>query len=249
QALAETATTPSAVGVAVPGILGPDGRITRSLAVPGLDGLDLGALLTDRLDCPAAVENDIKLAALAEHHLAPPAHSIVLLQLGHRISVAVVAGGQILQGAHRLAGELGSQRGMRWTDSSVRGRLTWSTGDDGHPLLQRAAAGDTAARTEVEEFCAQIAPRLATVLLTVDPERVVVGGGLSRAGETLLAPLRRAVDRLLMTEHAPELVPARLTTDGALIGALGLGFTHGSSQITGIPDVPAPWHHFHATLT
>ncbi|MDN5899070.1 MAG: ROK family protein, partial [Brachybacterium sp.] len=188
QALPETGTAPTAVGVAVPGILGPDGRITQSLAVPGLNGLDLGAALADRLGCPVAIENDIKLAALAEHHLAPPAHSIVLLQLGHRISVAVVVGGEILQGAHRLAGELGSQRGMRWTDSSVRGRLTWSTGDDGHPLLQRAAAGDTAARTEVEEFCAQIAPRLATVLLTVDPERVVVGGGLSRAGETLLAP-------------------------------------------------------------
>ncbi|ATG50593.1 transcriptional regulator [Brachybacterium vulturis] len=249
QALHETRTTPTAVGVAVPGILGPDGRITRSLAVPDLEGLDLGVMLADRLGCPVAVENDIKLAALAEHHLAPPAHSIVLLQLGHRISVAVVVGGEILQGAHRLAGELGSQRGMRWTDSSVRGRLTWSTGDDGRRLLERAAAGDAAAQAEVEEFCTQIAPRLATVLLTVDPERVVVGGGLSRAGETLLAPLRRAVGRLLMTEHAPELVPARLTTDGALIGALGLGFAHGSSQITGIPEVPAPWHRLHATLS
>src|SRR5699024_12329480 len=72
---------------------------------------------------------------------------------------------------------------MRWTDSSVRGRLTWSTGDDAQELLERAAAGDAGAIQEIEEFCAQIAPRLATVLLTVDPERVVVGGGLSRAGE------------------------------------------------------------------
>ena len=249
EAGAEAGVTPDTVGVAVPGILGPDGRIAQSLAVPALDGLELGAALGDRLDRPVAVENDIKLAALAEHHLAPPAHSIVLLQLGHRISVAVVLGGEILQGAHRLAGELGSQRGMRWTDSSVRGRLTWSTGDDGRELLERAADGDGAAQAEIEDFCAQIAPRLATVLLAVDPERVVVGGGLSRAGETLLAPLRRAVGRLLMTEHAPELVPARLTTDGALVGALGLGFAHGSSQISGVPDVPAPWGRFPATLS
>ena len=87
------------------------------------------------------------------------------------------------------------------------------------------------------------------MLLTVDPERVVVGGGLSRAGETLLAPLRRAVGRLLMTEHAPEVVPARLTTDGALVGALGLGFAHGSARLTGVPDVPAPWHRFDAGLS
>lgn len=249
RALEETGTAPDAAGVAVPGILTPDGRVGRSLVVPGLDGLDLAAALADRLGCPVAVENDIKLAALAEHHLAPPAHSIVLLELGHRISLAVVAGGQILQGAHRLAGEIGSQRGMRWTETSVRGRLTWSTGDDGRELFERAAAGDPAAEREVEEFCAQIAPRLAGVLLTVDPERVVVGGGLSRAGETLLAPLRRALDRLLMTDHAPEVVAARLTTDGALVGALGLAFTHGSTRLTGVPDVPAPWHRVHRTLS
>src|SRR5699024_9970495 len=228
QALRGTGRAPSAVGVAVPGILDPAGHVSRSLAAPALEGVDLADALAQRLGCPVEVDNDIKLAALAEHHLGPAADSIVLIQLGHRVSVAVIVGGAILQGAHRLAGELGSQRGMRWTDSSVRGRLTWSTGDDAQELLERAAAGDPGAVQEVEEFCAQIAPRLATVLLTVDPERVVVGGGLSRAGETLLAPLRRAVGRLLMTEPAPEVVPARLTTDGALVGALGLGFAHGS---------------------
>ncbi|HEX7351040.1 ROK family protein [Brachybacterium sp.] len=248
RAVDATGITPDAIGVAVPGILAPDGRIARSLAVPALDGLDLAGTLAARLDRPVAVENDIKLAALAEHHLGPAADSIVLLQLGHRISVAVVLAGVILQGAHRLAGELGSQRGMRWTNSSQRGRLTWSTGDDARELIERAADGDPAAAAEIEEFCAQIAPRLATVLLTVDPERVVVGGGLSRAGETLLAPLRRAVGRLLMTEHPPELVPAHLTTDGALVGALGRGFAHGSSRLSGVPDVPAPWRTLHATL-
>ena len=204
QAVRGTGRAPSAVGVAVPGILDPAGHVSRSLAAPALEGVDLAGALAERLGCPVEVDNDIKLAALAEHHLGPAADSIVLLQLGHRVSVAVIVGGAILQGAHRLAGELGSQRGMRWTDSSVRGRLTWSTGDDAQELLERAAAGDPGAVQEVEEFCAQIAPRLATVLLTVDPERVVVGGGLSRAGETLLAPLRRAVGRLLMTEHAPR---------------------------------------------
>jgi len=249
QAVRGTGLAPSAVGVAVPGILDPAGRVSRSLAVPALEGIDIAGTLAERLGCPVEVENDIKLAALAEHHLGPGAEGIVLLQLGHRVSVAVIIDGAILQGAHRLAGELGSQRGMRWTDSSVRGRLTWSTGDDAQELLERAAAGDLDAVQEIEEFCAQIAPRLATVLLTVDPERVVVGGGLSRAGETLLEPLRRAVGRLLMTEHVPEVVPARLTTDGALVGALGLGFAHGSARITGVPDVPAPWHRLDAGLS
>lgn len=236
-----TGRTPDAVGLAVPGILSPEGHLAQSLAVPALVGLDLAGELSRRLDCPVHADNDIKLAALAEHQLGGDADSIVLIELGHRISLAVILDGKILQGAHHLAGELGSQRGMRWTDTSVRGRLTWSTGEDAKPLLERAVTGDPAAQREIEGFCEQIAPRLATVLLTVDPERVVIGGGLARAGETLLGPLRRSLERLLMTEHSPEVVAARITTDGALVGALGLAFTHGSAQIFGLPDVPAPW--------
>ena len=248
-AVEATGHRPRAVGVAVPGILAADGRIAQSLAVPALVGLDPAALLEERLDCAVGVDNDIKLAALAEHHLGGPADSMLFVQLGHRISVAAILGGRILQGAHRLAGELGSQRGMRWTTSSERGRLMWSTGSEAKPLLERAATGEPAALAEVEEFCREIAPRLATVLLTLDPARVVVGGGLSRAGETLLAPLREALDHLLMTETSPDMVAARLTTDGALVGALGAGFRHGSAHLTGIPDVPAPWTGLAAALT
>lgn len=238
---------PGAVGIAVPGIVGADGRIRQSLARPDLVGLDLGAELEQRLGCPVIAENDIKLAALAEHHLGPPAENIAFVQIGHRISVALIVGGVILQGSHRLAGELGIQRGMRWTAESTRGRLTWSTGDEAQPLLERAAAGDAAVEREVEDFCAEIAPRLATVLLTIDPELVVVGGGLSRAGETLLDPLRRSLHHLLMTPDKPDVVAARLTTDGSLVGALGGAFAHGSEKMLGIPAVPPPWSQFLTT--
>ena len=248
-AIARTGHDPDAVGVAAPGIVTADGRIAQSLALPALVGLDLAAQLAERLGRPVVVDNDIKLAALAEHHLGEEIESMLFVQLGHRISVAAILEGRILQGAHRLAGELGSQRGMRWTTSSERGRLAWSTGTEALPLLERAAAGEEAARAEIEEFCREIAPRLATVLLTLDPSRIVVGGGLSRAGETLLAPLRRALDHQLMTEHSPDLVAARLTTDGALAGALGAAFDHASLPLTGVPDVPAPWRGLAAALT
>lgn len=238
---------PTSLGVAVPGILDPAGQVTQSLAVEDLVGVDLAGELSGRLGCPVAVENDIKLAAYAEHHLSPAPADIALVQIGHRISVAMVLDGRILQGHRRLAGELGTQRGMRWTSRSQRGRLQWSTGDEAAPLLERAAAGDREALAEIDAFCAEIAPRLASLALTVDPERLVIGGGLSRAGSTLLDPLRHHVHRLLTIPDKPELVAARHTTDGALLGALGLAFEHGSIPVTGIPDVPAPWQHL--TLT
>ena len=249
RAIERTGSRPDVVGLAVPGILAADGRVTRSLALDDLVGRDLAAEVTQQMNCSVVVENDIKLAALAERHLGPPANSIAYLQIGHRLSVALIVDGVILQGSHRLAGELGSQRGMRWTSTSQRGRLTWSTGDEAKPLLERAAAGEEIARREVEDFCAEIAPRLATVALTVDPELVVVGGGLSRAGETLLDPLRRSLQHLLMTPEHPEVVAARLTTDGSLIGALGRAFEHGSARVAGVPGVPAPWPRFPAAPT
>lgn len=233
-----------AVGVAVPGILGADGRITQSLVRPDLVGLDLASELEQRLGCPVIADNDVKLAALAELHLGPPAEDIAFVQIGHRISVALIVGGVILQGSHRLAGELGIQRGMRWTSTSQRGRLIWSSGDEAQPLLDRAATGDPAAQREIEDFCAEIAPRLATVLLTVDPELVVVGGGLSRAGETLLDPLRRSLHDLFMTTEIPDVIAARLTTDGSLVGALGRAFEHASEQLFAVPSMPPPWPKF-----
>ncbi|MFC0672925.1 ROK family transcriptional regulator [Brachybacterium hainanense] len=248
RAIAETGGEPRAVGVAAPGLLAADGTIAQSLALPELVGRDLAGDLERALGCPVTLENDIKLAAYAEHHLGPDADSLVLVQIGHRISVGLVVGGQILQGAHRLAGELGTQRGMRWTRSSQRGRLVWSTGDEARPLLESAATGESEAVAEIARFCDEIAPRLAGLLLAVDPELLVIGGGLSRAGETLLHPLRAAIEHQLMAPGRPRVLAAALPTDGSLIGALGRAFEHGSPALLGVPGIPPPWHRLREAL-
>lgn len=240
-ALREAGPLPQALGVSVPGVLDAQGRPVHSLVLPELGGLDLARELEDRTGAPVVLENDIKLAAYAELHLGPAADSLALVQIGHRISVALVVHGRILQGAHRLAGELGTERGMRWTRTSRRGRLHWSTGDEARPLLERAGRGEAQALAEVEAFCREIAPRLAALLLAVDPEALVVGGGLSRAGAVLLDPLRAAIQERLTAPGRPRVIGAALPTGGSLVGALGRAFEHGSSTLLGVPGVPPPW--------
>src|SRR5690606_95767 len=125
----------------------------------------------------------VKAAALAEHRLRDPQPDHMLfLQLGNRVSLALVVGGQVLQGSHRIAGELGTRRGMRWTRTSHRGQLRWQSAATAAEVFAGAAHGDPAASSEVDAFCAEIAPLVATIVLTVDPALIVVGGGLSRAG-------------------------------------------------------------------
>ncbi|NYH90839.1 ROK family protein [Actinopolymorpha rutila] len=250
-----------AAGLGVPGILDRDGRITQSLAVPDWIGVDPAARLSAAWDCPVLVENDIKLAALAEQRLrAEPAvgpepesgadrdDDLIFWQIGHRISTALIMNGAILQGRHRLAGELGSLRGMRWTESSRRGRLQWRSGRTAEQVFARARAGDRRAAAEISEFCAEIAPMIATIALTVDPALIVIGGGLSRAGDDLLAPLTEAVHHMLMTDEKPAITTSLLKSSGTLCGALGSTFEVHSAQILGVPRVPTRWHRWPGTF-
>jgi glucokinase len=69
-------------------------------------------------------------------------------------------------------------------------------------VVERAQAGDAVARTIWDEAISAIAQAVVLLHATVDPDVVVIGGGLSMAGSTLFAPLRDACQRL---GAAPEL--------------------------------------------
>ena len=229
------------VGLAVPGRIDHDHRLADSPVLSEWAGVDLRAELSRRLGCPVVVENDLHLAALAEHQLGQAPDDLIYLRLGRRIEVAIMVGGRVLQGSHRLAGDLDAQRGVRWAASYDRGGLNWSTGREAKPVFERAARGDRAAVEEIDDFCRQIAPRLATLMLALDPKTVIVGGGLSKAGHLLLDPLRREIDHQLTTSQHPDLVLAELGGEGAQTGAIGYAFEQGSEQIFGIAAMTAPW--------
>lgn len=244
-----------AVGVALPGILDHQRILAQSLAIPAWVGMSVGERLATELGCAVVVENDIKLAALAEQRLrsaadgATQVDDLVFLHLGHRVALAVMINGEVIQGSHRIAGELGTLRGMRWTSRSHRGQLQWRTARTAEAVFAAAAAGDDAARQEVAEFCAELAPVVATILLTVDPSLVVIGGGLSRAGALLLDPLTTAVHRLLTVVTAqPPLEGSLLVDDGAACGALGHAFEELSAAVVGVAGVAPPWRRWSPTV-
>lgn len=228
--------------VAVSGIVGADGRIANSFAVPQWTGAPLAEQLSEMLGCAVMLENDIKLAALAEHHMgcAQDVDNIVFAQIGNRISIALTLDRQILQGEHRSAGEVASLRGMRWTKSSVRGELTWRSAGSAEEVLALAQQGDADALAEVRGFVEEIAPLLTTVVLVADPARMVIGGGLSRDADLFVDMLRERIHHLTMLDVAHDVRPSSLGSIGTACGAVALAFLTGSAILFGIPGVPVP---------
>jgi predicted NBD/HSP70 family sugar kinase len=208
------ATGFGSIGIGIPGAVdGRTGRVAHAVNL-GLDGLDLGERIADRLGVAVRVENDVKAAALGAHHLLGTAdgraHSMAFLNLGTGLAAGVVLDGRLLRGEQGVAGEIGhipvdpfgercgcGQRGCLETIASGSA-ITRAWGSE-HPLpaldlFERAATGDARAVEVRERFLFGVASAVRILVLTTDVDTVVIGGGLSALGEPLLVEVRRVLE-------------------------------------------------------
>ncbi|MFC7879738.1 ROK family protein [Isoptericola sp. NPDC057391] len=232
----------AAVAAAVPGIVDGE-RVRLSLPIPDWTGVNLAARLSTGGEHPVVIENDINMAALAEHALgaARLADDVVLVQLGYRVGAALVLGGQVYRGNRYAAGEVGdfSWTGWDgWCEGSLLAEIEQAGGAE--EVAVRARAGDAAALELLQQYVRRVAPGVATLAMVVDPECVVLGGGLSRAGELLRAPLQAEVDRLVHPRAAAPLVTSAFASDGAALGALVRALEIGSQDVFGSGELAAP---------
>ncbi|WP_100839973.1 ROK family protein [Kitasatospora fiedleri] len=235
---------PAAVGIAVPGIVDEDAGVCRYAANLGWRDLPVRQWAEEELGLPVALGHDVRAGGLAEARLGAGRglRSFLFVPVGTGIAGAVVVNGRALTGAHGGAGEVGhlvvrpdgppcgcGGRGCLEAVASASAvarryrQLAGLPADEHVPaeqVLQRAGAGDETAGRVWREAVSALADGLVTALTLVDPERVVIGGGLARAGAALLDPLRTAVAERLTFQSRPELVRARL---GHRAGSLGAG--------------------------
>ncbi|WP_395245911.1 ROK family protein [Agromyces sp. MMS24-K17] len=210
------ATAFASIGIGIPGAVDSrTGRVRHAVNL-GLEGLDLGVRISDRLGVDVRVENDVKAAALGAHHLLGiadgiRAHSMAYLNLGTGLAAGIVLDGVLLRGGHGVAGEIGhipvdpvgepcgcGQRGCLETvaSGSALARM-WPTE---HPLpardlFDRAAAGEPAALEVRERFLTGVADAVRLLVLTTDVDDVVIGGGLAALGGDLLEGVRGILER------------------------------------------------------
>ncbi|WFE36093.1 ROK family protein [Micromonospora sp. WMMD975] len=221
----------AAAGVASPGVVRPDG-IDLAPNVPGWERLRLADAVGEALDVPrVAVDNDLNAAALAELRLGDlrGVDPGLVVGIGTGIAAAVTVGGAVLPGHRGAAGEIGyAVAGAPWPgtmlelDFSGRAldRLAADLGvPDGAAGLTAAAERPGAARDALAARVDEAARALATCCLLLDPQRIVLVGGVTRS-----ALIRRMlVDRLTEAlPHPPDVVRSRFADDAALYGALAL---------------------------
>ncbi|WP_422770071.1 ROK family protein [Plantactinospora sp. WMMC1484] len=246
---------PAGIGVVTPGIVDEAAGLVRYASNIRFRDVPLRALVHDELGLPVAVGHDARAAGVAEA-VAGAGRGLanfVLLPLGTGIAATVVLGGEPVPGTAWSAGEVGhmpvypggepcscGQRGCLEVYASAGGlsrrylRLGGAPGLDSRAIA--AAASTDPLAGEVWNAATQaLGVALATLTLTLDPARIVLGGGLAEAGAQLFDPVRDALRAALAWRSAPEVVPSAFGTRAAQVGAAIL-----ARRAAGLP-VPEGW--------
>ena len=191
-----------------------------------------------------SVENDANLAALGERSFGwgSSASTFVYITIGTGIGMGIVINGALYRGASGAAGEIGflpfgldedleesgkisdTFLGM-FEEATVAKAIVRQAQKLGLPaslsprqIFDAAQQGDSKALAVVEQEGYRLALAIASITAVLDPELIVIGGGIGQRGELLLPPLERKLQEL--TPLRPHIVTSKLGSDSVLLGSI-----------------------------
>jgi len=230
-----------AAGVIVPGIYNPaDG----SAWAPNLWGdadVPIRAELVRRIPVPIRFDSDRAGYVLGEHWLgaARGLTDVVFLAVGTGIGAGFLSGGRLIRGAGGVAGAVGwfaltgefkeaYRRVGCWEAEAAGPAVAQRTGrESAEAVVEAARQGDAGARAALAEVAEYLAMGVANLVSALNPQMVVLGGGLMQAGDLLLEPIRRAVPKWAQPRAAQQvrIEPAQLGEWAGLFGAAYLALS------------------------
>ncbi|GAA0235734.1 ROK family protein [Cryptosporangium japonicum] len=229
-------SVPRAVGLAVPGLVDATAGVALWSVNVGWRDVPLRALVEERVGLPTALSNDVRAGGLAEARVSG-SDDVLFVPIGTGIASAHVVGGSVVTGASGAAGELGHvmvRPGGRTCGCGRRGCLEAEASASAVEARYREVAGDAVTAAEVARLAGEgdpvaagvwgdvveaLADGLGSAAALVDPQVIVVGGGLAQAGDTLFTPLRAALGARSSFLPAPTIVPAALGDEAGCHGA------------------------------
>jgi glucokinase len=204
--------------------------VTLSTHVSGWAGYPLVERVERMTGVPAIMDNDANAGALgeAQYGAGAGADPLFYMTLSTGIGGGIVTNGRIYRGADSYAGEIGHLNiepdgpdclcGSRGCYERMCCGL-WLERDYGKPARELLADAQF-----VERYVIHLARGLKAALMLLNPGRIVIGGGISKAGDALFVPLRVELGRQMTawSRARREVVPAALGDDSVLWGALAL---------------------------
>jgi glucokinase len=228
------------VGVSAPGLVRPDGRAIGWMPgrLSGLENLDWSEFLARGRSVP--VTNDAHASLLGEAWIgaARGFRDVILLTLGTGVGGAILADGRLLRGHLGRAGHLGhicldldgppsivgtpGALEVFCGNYNVRERTGGRFGTT-HDLVAAYSAGDGEAAKSWLRSIHALACAVASFANVIDPEAVILGGGIAQAGDALFTPLAAELAKIEWrpANHAVKLLPAALAEWAGAIGAAG----------------------------
>lgn len=243
----------AAIGIGLPGLIDSvNGFVHELTNVPGWRDIALRDLLQTRTGLPVAIENDANAMAYGEWRFgaARDARHVVCITLGTGVGGALILNGELYRGAQLGAGEIGHMsidlHGIPGPYGNLGGleeyvgnqqiaeRAAALYKEAGTPrdvadcaparLATAAREGDALASKMWETLGEEIGAALASVIWILNPETIVIGGGVAKAGALIFEPIRRAIRaRTSRVFHEYlHVVPAELGNDAGIIGSAAL---------------------------
>ncbi len=236
------------IGIGAPGLtLSPEGVVVWAPSL-GWRDLPLKRILSDRFDVPVFVENDVNLAALGEWGFGAGrgARNLVCISVGTGVGAGIILDGALYRGHHQATGEIGyllpgvEFLGRRYDQFGALENLASGTGiarrarelleQEGLPLpagglsaeevFAAARRGEPWAQKVVSDTVDYLSLAIVSISTVLDPEIIILGGGVARSADLLIEPILRRLDGVMLC--VPRLAASPLGRRAAVMGAIML---------------------------
>ena len=234
----------SSVGVGTTGVCDASLGVVISCAnIKGYENIAVCDYIEKHTKIKAYLDNDANCAALGEYAvLEDTCDNFLFVTLGTGIGGGIILNGRLLRGVNGAAGEIGHMTFVpggekcgcgkcgcweKYASVSALVRQTKEAGFlgevDGRTAFAEAESGNKKAISVLEKWLGNVADGICSLVNILQPETVVIGGGVSREGEKILSPVREYVEKNAITRESglpvTKIRAAKLFNDAGIIGA------------------------------
>lgn len=202
--------------------------------IPGYTGTKIADRVKEKFGIPCFVENDVNCAAMAEYYAgaAKGYHSMLMLTIGTGIGGAFIAGGKLLKGHTYSACEVGYMNMEEGTFEEIAAtsalvartaKRLHKTADEisGKWIFEQAQDGNEVCIEEIDRMCDILAKGISNICYVLNPEIVLLGGGISAQTDWLKPRIEMGMEKYLIPviRKKTKLDFAKFKNQAGMIGA------------------------------